>query len=160
MRSGLAVMSLVVTLAGAGSGCSTSGRVPPFVAGDTPSPDPSTTCPFGIRGARVSTSDTDDGVAITVRAYGDLEEVRRRAHDAAAMYGPGAHRGLGHDGKHGGGERHGLGLAELGVPARAEALDTPDGALILVRPRQPADLDRMREALATREGRVRRGECP
>ena len=30
-------------------------------------------------------SDTEDGVVIALRAYGDIEEVRRRARDAAAM---------------------------------------------------------------------------
>lgn len=160
MNARLAALFLVTTIASAGSGCSSSGRAPPFVAGLPPTPQPSTTCPFGIRGARVRTSNTDDGVAIAVRAYGDIEEVRRRARDSAAMYGPGAHRGLGHDGKHGGGEHHGLALAELGVPVQAEARDTPDGAVVLVRPVEPTDLDRLRAALAKRVGRVRRGECP
>jgi hypothetical protein len=76
------------------------------------------------------------------------------------MYGPGAHRGLGHDGAHGGGQRHGLGLAHLGVPVEAVARDTPDGAVIIVRPKDATDLQAMRAALAKREGHVRRGECP
>ena len=45
-------------------------------------------------------SDTEDGTVIELRAYGDATDLRRRAHDAAAMYGPGAHRGVGHDGVH------------------------------------------------------------
>jgi hypothetical protein len=105
-------------------------------------------------------SDTEDGVLIALRAFGDVGEIRRRAADAAAMYGPGAHRGLGHDGKHGGGHQHGVGLAHLGVPVHAEAENTPEGARILVRPKDPADLERMRAALWARERRSRLGGCP
>lgn len=67
-----------------------------------------------------------------------------RARDAAAMYGPGAHRGLGHDRIHGGGHRHGLGLDQLGVRVRAEAESTPEGARIIVRPQVATDLEAMR----------------
>lgn len=105
-------------------------------------------------------SDTDDGVVFTLRAFGDVGELRRRARDAAAMYGAGAHRGLGHEGAHGGGHRHGLGLSRLGVPVEAEVEDTPDGARLLVRPKNAADLKRMRAALREREGSTRAGECP
>jgi hypothetical protein len=105
-------------------------------------------------------SDADDGVVVALRGYGDVTELRRRAHDSAAMYGPGAHRGLGHEGKHGSGEHHGLGLAQLGVPVRAEVEDTPDGARIVVRPVVATDLETMRKALHDREERARAGRCP
>ena len=148
---------VLLGLAG-GAACSSGG--PPFVVGLPQVPEPSTTCPFGVRGARVRMSDTEDGVVIALRAYGDIEEVRRRARDAAAMYGPGAHRGLGHDGKHGGGHQHGLGLGHLGVPVQAEAENIDDGARIIVRPKAASDLERMRTALWHREGSARAGECP
>jgi len=105
-------------------------------------------------------SETHDGVEITLRAFGDLDEVRRRARDTAAMYGPGAHRGFGHHGTHGGGNQHGFGLAQLGMPVEAQAENTPEGARILVRPKAASDLERMRTALWQREARVRAGECP
>lgn len=155
----LALAFVLVLVAAPSGGCSSSGRAT-YVGPRTPMSTPSTTCPFGIRGARVSTSDTEDGSVIELRAYGDVAELRRRAHDAAAMYGPGAHRGLGHDGEHGGGEHHGLGLAHLGVPVRAEAEDTPEGARIIVRPIVATDLDKMRKALREREERTRAGKCP
>jgi hypothetical protein len=105
-------------------------------------------------------SNTEDGVVIALRAYGDLGEVRRRARDAAAMYGPAAHRGLGHDGKHGGGHQHGLGLARIGVPVEAQAEDTAEGSRITVRPRAASDLEQMRAALWKREASARAGACP
>lgn len=76
------------------------------------------------------------------------------------MYGPGAHRGVGHDGVHGRGEHHGLGLSQLGVPVEAQARDTPEGARISVRPKVATDLEKMRSALREREARTRSGECP
>lgn len=162
MRIDFRVLPLSVPLLAlalvSGAGCSSSGG-PPFAVGRTPSREPSTTCPFGVRGARVSMMDTDDGVVIALRAFGDVNELRRRAHDAAAMYGPGAHRGLGHDGEHGNGLRHGLGLAQLGVPVYAVAENTPEGARITVRPKVAADLERMRSALKEREQNARSGEC-
>jgi hypothetical protein len=155
----LARVAILVVLGVGGAGCSTGGG-PPFAVGTARTPQPSTTCPFGVRGARVRMIDTADGVVVTLRAFGDIAVLRRRARDAAAMYGPGAHRGLGHDGAHGGGHRHGLGLAQLGVPVEATAEDTEEGARIIVRPKDPADLGRMRAALRARAGRARVGECP
>jgi hypothetical protein len=155
-----AVMVLALASLAGAPGCSSSGR-PTAVMARAPNPEPSTTCPFGVRGARVSMTDTDFGVVLELRAYGgEVAELRRRAQDAAAMYGPGAHRGLGHDGVHGGGEKHGLGLAHLGVEVHAEAEDTPDGARITVRPVVASDLERMRKALHEREERARSGKCP
>ncbi len=103
--------------------------------------------------------ETDDAVVLSFKAYGDVHEVRRRAHDAAAMYGPGAHRGVGHEGHHGIGQRHGLALDRLGVAVLARAENTPEGARIVVRPIDPADLSKVKDALADREGRARGGGC-
>lgn len=122
-------------------------------------PEPSTTCPSGVPGARIRMVETDDGVAFLLKAFGDVDDVRRRARDAAAMYGPGAHRGRGHDGAHGTGQQHGLALDRLGVPVVVESTDTADGARIVVRPKDPADLPRLREAAGARENRVRGGDC-
>ena len=128
--------------------------------GSRSDPEPSTTCPFGIRGTRVEMADTRDGVVITLRAFGDVEDVRRRVRNAAAMYGPGAKMGPGHGKKHGTGEQHGLGLAHLGVPVNALAEDIPEGARLFVWPKRPEDLEAMRAALEDRERRTRTGDCP
>ena len=150
------VFYVYVLFAVALAGC----RGLPFGAGARSDPEPSTTCPFGIRGTRVQMDDTPDGVVLTLHAFGDVEDVRRRARDAAAMYGPGARMGHGHGGVHGRGERHGLGLAHLGVPVNALAEDVPAGARIFVWPKRREDLGRMRAALEEREQRTRTGECP
>lgn len=83
MKAALLVASVVSLVAGA---CAGPGRESTVVfRPSSGTPEPSTTCPFGIRGARITMSDTAEGVVFAVRAYGgDLAEVRRRAHDAAA----------------------------------------------------------------------------
>ncbi|MBS2018849.1 MAG: hypothetical protein JST00_38635 [Deltaproteobacteria bacterium] len=137
----------------------TSCGSPPIRMGERAEPEPSTMCPSGITGARLRIVDTDDGVAFVLKAFGDVHDVRKRARDAAAMYGPGSHRGRGHAGTHGEGQHHGLALDRLGVPVVAEASDTADGARIAVRPKDPADLPKLREAAAARESRARAGGC-
>ena len=160
MRFEAAAIVLLLCVTGAACSSSVGGRPHLSAAGLSRAPEPSTTCPFGVRGARVRMSDTDDGVVIALRGFGDVEEIRRRARDAAAAWGPGAHRGLGHDGRHGGGHQHGLGLAQLGVPVQAEAEDTAEGARITVRPKAASDLETMRAALWRREEHARAGQCP
>lgn len=150
----LAALAVVVSSPFAG-GCGN-----PAAAGYGAEREASSTCPFGVRGARVKMEDVEGGVVLTMRAFGDVGDIRRRARDAAAMYGAGARRGAGHHGKHGGGEQHGIGLAHLGVPVTAVAEDTPDGARILVKPKVPGDLEKMREALVARERLTRTGACP
>lgn len=153
MRS--ALVGLLLTLGHALIGCGS----PPIRMGERREPEPSTTCPSGMPGARIRMVETEDGVAFLLKAYGDVGDVRRRARDAAAMYGPGAHRGRGHDGTHGEGQQHGLALDRLGVPVVVDATDTNDGARVHVRPKDPADLQKLREAATARERRVRSGDC-
>jgi hypothetical protein len=141
------------------SACTPPGT--PFLRLGEPAPSSeSTTCPFGFRGTRVAFEDTADGVDILLTASGDVAELRRRAKDAAAMYGPGAHRGLGHDGTHGSGLHHGLGLDRLGARVRAEEQDTAVGACIHVAAVDSADLARVRTAVRARADAVRVGSCP
>jgi hypothetical protein len=140
------------------AGCAQDGR-PPLHAGEPVEPTPSTTCPLGLRGARVTLENTHDGADVVMTAFGDATELRQRARDAAAMYGPGAHRGMGHEGKHGDGKQHGLGLATLGVPVVATEEDTKDGARIHVAAVDPQDRGRMRAALIARVDDARTGDC-
>ena len=133
---------------------------PPFLVGERTLRTDSTTCPFGDHGARIGVEDTADGVDITVTTLRDVEELRHRARDAAAMYGPAAHRGLGHHGKHGTGEHHGLGLAELRPEVKAAEVDVPGGAKIHVTPADPAKIDDVRRNVRARAEGARWGECP
>lgn len=162
MRLGIVLVLRVLAGAFAAAGCSSTGRLQPYAFR---TPDPSTTCPLGIRGARIAMTNTKDGVALAVRAYGDVEEVRRRVREAANVdRTPEVRRsGTTEDASTGGEDRSEprgrLGLADLGVAVVAEAQNTPTGATLLVRPQDPADLDRMRKALVKRERRVREARC-
>lgn len=137
------------------SGCGS----PPVRMGERPEQEPSTTCPSGIPGARIRIAETDEGVVFHLKAYGDVHDVQARARDAAAMYGPGAHRGRGHDGAHGVGQHHGLALDRLGVPVDARAENTAAGARIVVTPKDPADLPTLHRVASDRERRARTGGC-
>jgi hypothetical protein len=112
-----------------------------------------------LRGARVAVENTRDGADVVMTAFGDATELRQRARDAAAMYGPGAHRGLGHGGHHGDGKQHGLNLGTLGVRVVAAEEDTPDGARIHVASVDPQEMKRMRAALVARVDDARTGDC-
>lgn len=148
----------VLALATVLAGCVPSGRAP-FVGGERFVPSAATTCPLGFRGARIGVEDRNAGFDLVLVAYGDVEELQRRARDAAAMHGPGAHRGLGHEGQHGLGGRHGLGLGRLGVRVRAESEDTVEGARIHVAALDPADITRLRQAIHSRANQARLGDC-
>lgn len=152
-----AVVSVLTALSMA-TACGAGG--PPFRAGLPREPSPSTTCPFGFSGARVAIQDTADGVEITVIGYEQLAELQRRARDAAAMYGPGAHRGLGHHGQHGNGQHHGLGLGQLPMRVAASEEDSSDGAIIRVSAMNPIECASMQRLLHRRADRAREGRCP
>ena len=152
----LAIFSTLVILAGVA--CA-SDR-PPFLAGEPSLRTDSTSCPFGDRGARVAVDDAPDGVDVTITTIRDVDELRQRARDSAAMYGPLAHRGLGHNGKHGNGEHHGLGLAELRPEVKSEVTDVPSGAKIHVTPVDPSSVADVRREVRARAERTRWGACP
>jgi hypothetical protein len=119
----------------------------------------STTCQLGDRGVRVAVNELPDGVEVVVTTIRDVDELRQRARDAAAMYGPGAHRGLGHDGKHGDGARHGLHLAELRAKVNAVETDIPDGASIRVTPLDPAKVGEVQSEVEARVEKAQWGNC-
>jgi hypothetical protein len=96
-------------------------------------------CPLGVAGALATVSETDDGVAITFLTTPDqLDELRERARHAAALHGPNAKLGLGHDGAHGQGGHHGLQAFQL-PPCHAVASDVEAGARITLVPADAAD---------------------
>jgi hypothetical protein len=105
--------------------------------------------------------DTPDGATFTFTTAdpAQVAELRRRAHDSAAMYGAGARRGLGHDGTHGRGHRHGLALSEL-LPLETVVEDVPAGARLHVAALDPARAPELQEKLHERAEIVASGECP
>ncbi len=128
-------------------------------------PDPPTSargqhsCPLGEPGAIVTIDDTADGAVFTFIARDHVDDLRRRVADAANLYGPGAHRGEGHAGLHGRGQKHGLALWEL-IPVRTTVEPIEGGARLRVTAGDLADLVHLRGELHERAERVAVGECP
>jgi hypothetical protein len=117
-------------------------------------------CPLGVEGATLDAVDTPDGVDILVTGPAErVSEIRTRAHDAASLYGPGAHRGLGHHGRHHlGAQRHGLRLTEL-PPLEATAVDLEGGARIQLAAKLPSQADEIRRRTRERVETANAGPC-
>ncbi len=99
-------------------------------------------CPLGVDGAQVTVEDTVDGVAMTFTSKDKVDELRTRARDSAAMYGP-RKAGQGHDGKHAQGGHHGLQPMQM-PPAWASTEDVEGGARIRLSPVDAGDLGALR----------------
>lgn len=114
------------------------------------SPPSPSSCPLGVDGARIVYEDIDGGARLTLTAPPDkLDDLRRRARDAAAIHGPGQHLGEGHEGHHAMGDNHGLKAMQM-PPATGSEQDLEGGARIDLVPRDPADLDALRAKARTR----------
>lgn len=117
-------------------------------------------CPLGVRGAAVAATDTADGITLTFTTdvVANVEELRTRARDAAAMHGPGEKVGLGHDGRHGEGGQHGLQTLQL-PPVHAAEDDVNEGARIRFVPADQKDLEVLRTKLRARAIQLNSTPC-
>jgi hypothetical protein len=114
---------------------------------DSPAATPTTStasnvgCPFGVSGAVATVDDVTDGIAMTVLVPNDrVVELRARARQAAKMYGPGAHKGMGHNGQHErGGRKHGLFGMNL-PPSRVSVTDVENGVRLTFTPGNKGDV--------------------
>jgi hypothetical protein len=123
-----------------------------------PSEEPSG-CPLGVEDAQIKVLDTPSGVDLTLTAPADrVDELRRRARDAAALHGPGAHEGLGHEGVHMGAQRHGLRLTEM-PPMDASVEDVQGGAILHLYAKVAAQRDELREKVHGRVDEIMAGPC-
>lgn len=103
-------------------------------------------CPLGISDATVLADDVPSGIEITLTSMAHTDELRVRASHASKRYGPMSHSGPGHDGKHGQGHQHGLGLTALIGPITIEYEDVPAGAKLRITANNGSqfEIDRMR----------------
>jgi hypothetical protein len=112
-----------------------------------------------VEDAKIESATTAGGIDVTITAPpAYLEELRRRIRDAAALYGPGAHKGLGHHGMHLGAQRHGLRLTEL-PPLYASVDDVDGGARLHLVAKLSMQSDELRAKLRDRIDLVRAGPC-
>ena len=115
-------------------------------------------CALGVAGATVVAEDTADGIALRFTSKNNAEEMRERAHDAAAQHGPGQRVGLGHDLRHGHGGDHGLQMIQAPA-ATSVAEDVESGARIRFVPADPAEKERLRAKLRERADAMNAQSC-
>ena len=153
----VSVFALLATTAGCDSAQPSAAAQTEDNSGVAMSPP---SCPLGVVGARVAMEDTQAGVDLTLTAPAPLvEELRTRARDAAQLYGPAAHKGQGHYGKHMGAQRHGLRLTEL-PPVAATVENVDQGAkLHLTAKVAPEEVRDLQQRVHARVEKVQSSPC-
>lgn len=171
MTRALASLSVVVAVTGCMAGMAGHAAQPPP---PTPAPQATETaapggmaamdmqaCPMSVPGTQVAAAETPDGESITfttspnwaadlrARVHG-MADVHNRHHQGGGM--EGTNGGMQHEGMMGGGSMGPSGagadqMAMMPPPSRATVEDVEGGALIVVTPNDPADLDRLRSAV-------------
>lgn len=136
----------------------------------TPPPRPPGTdtaagpCPMQVPGTTVQSVDMEGGAALVFRTGGDVDALRERVRAVAAMHnrmhsmGTGMGGGPGHHGRHG----HRAGAAQPRHPmvsSSAFVQDVEGGAILLLKPRDPAQLDALRAHVAQMAERMSQGQC-
>lgn len=153
--------ALAVSVAVLALACSrTSGPAPEEPRGIEPlvSAPPEGPCPLGAPGTEATVTQPEGAIDVTFTTKGNVDELRRRVSEAAAMYGPGAHKGEGHAGEHGAGQRHGLRLWQMPA-ARATVEIVDGGARLHLMPEDVAKLAELREALRVRVAELMTRDC-
>jgi hypothetical protein len=150
----LSVRLLLLAALAAESACTRAG--PDLAA---PAPDASSGCPLGVPGATVVMSDVENGATLAFDAPPQqTDHLRRRVRDAAKLYGPGTHLGMGHDGGHLGAHSHGLRLTEL-PPLYTRIDDTERGARLQLTAKVPEQTQELRDRMRARLAIVGYGPC-
>ncbi len=123
-------------------------RAPTSISAGVPSRSPSTVCPFGLRGVRVSVDDVDAGIDVAFVAFAtDVVELRRRVHAAFDGQGEGA-------------EPPAPGAEPPTTNARITFEDAGNGMMMHARTSVPGDVKPLRKemrALVERAAKVK--EC-
>jgi len=101
-------------------------------------------CPMQVPGTKVTYGDVEGGAALSFSTKnGDVAELRRRVGRMAEMHNEMSDHG-----------------SMMMPAATASVEDIPGGARIVLRPRDPAQLDALREQVRAHARRMASGECP
>jgi hypothetical protein len=146
-------------------------------------------CPMAVEGTTARAGDVEGGAAIVFTTTGDVSELRRRVARMAQMHNEmhNRHHGEGHGhgmGMHGaqggsGGHQHGgaqdgdeparggmqggMGMMGGGMrmpPSTARSEEVEGGARLVLTPRDPADLAKLREHVRQHGEMMASGRCP
>lgn len=105
-------------------------------------------CPMQVAGTTVKSEDIDGGIAVAfTTSTGDVAELRRRVQGMAEM----------HNSRHATGGMRGSMMAPA---ATAVAEDVAGGARISLNPKDPAQLEALRQHVRKHAELMARGECP
>jgi hypothetical protein len=120
-------------------------------------------CPMSVPGTRVAAEDTDAGVALAFTTSPDqAAALRERVHAMAEMHNR-QHGGAAgdHHGMHGamGEGTGGMGGMERPPPAEARVEDVQAGARIVLTPRDPADLQQLRDTVRQHAAHMQAHGC-
>jgi len=157
MKLGLIFLgsALVVLLAGCAASPPKALPTAPVAFAIVPHEDPGAAgCPLGMPNTRVQVADTPGGVALTFTTPSKVGELRLRVRNAAALHGPGAHGGVGHEGRHDGDQGHGLKLTQMPV-GYAAVEDVDGGARLALDAVDPTQLDDLRGRIRARLDEIR-----
>jgi hypothetical protein len=100
-------------------------------------------CPMKVQGAELSVADVPDGVALSLTTKeGDVSELRRRAEKMANMHNEPSMMNGG-----------------MMVPFTAKYEEIPNGARLLLTPKDPAQLETLRAQARQHAERMKNGEC-
>jgi hypothetical protein len=166
--------------AGCGPSSMASGAHAPMTMG--PMMDMHGKCPMEVLGTTVRVADLPGAVAIDFVTSGDVAEVRRRAarmaemHNQHAASGPGMMHGAMMMGGAGGpgmmhgammmggaggpGMMHGAMMMAGMPPSEARMEELPDGARLVLTPKDPKDLDALRQHANMHAMHAGPGSCP
>jgi hypothetical protein len=153
-------MGWSAVLAAAVVGCSSgAAKPPPQVSSAPPAATESHVgCPLGVANAKVTVSDTAQGVELVFTAEDRVAELRMRVRDAGEQHGTGAKAGAGHEGRHATGGEHGLQPMSL-PPMRTEVEEVERGARLRLLPIDPADVDKLRSRVRERAAKMSASRC-
>jgi hypothetical protein len=128
-------------------------------------------CPMRVEGTKVTASDVDGGIALAfATSTGDVSELRQRVQHMADMHkGSGEMRmggptggAAGHQGMMmSGGMMNGMMGDGMMMPAATATVEeVPGGSRIILRPKDPAKLEALREHAHKCSERMQSGQCP
>lgn len=157
------VVSLILV---GGSACMHGGGPASQASSPAASPTGSTTprgamgmCPMSVPGAQVAAEDTATGEALTFTTSPDQAgALRERVHAMAQMHNQ-HHSGddSGHVGMHG--MMGGGGGMTMPPPSQAVVDDLPQGARMVVTPKDPGDLQRLQATVREHAARMQQHGC-
>jgi hypothetical protein len=122
-------------------------------------------CPMDVPGAQVSSVEEVDGSTMTFTAPDQVPDLRRRVHAMAEMHNRHHAGGGTHEVKQGGGMMGGMmgSGKEMGgmmmPPSHATVVEVENGASIKLTPTDPADLQKLKDAVHMHVERMQSHGC-